>query len=82
MPARRFLRLLICLLLIVPGISFSAALGQALAPVSNLKAGVAKVDITPTTDIPTVGHPRPTKGARDPLRAGVLILDDGQTRAA
>lgn len=51
-------------------------------PVSNLKAGVAKVEITPPDSAPTVGHPRPTKGARDPLRAGVLILDDGKTRAA
>ncbi len=51
-------------------------------PLSNLKVGVAKVVITPPDSAPTVGHPRPTKGARDPLRAGVLILDDGKTRAA
>lgn len=54
------------------------------AVISNLKAGVAKVDITPpdaaTTKI--VGHVREVTGVRDPLRAGVLILDDGETKAA
>ncbi|MBI1321814.1 hypothetical protein GC170_01305 [bacterium] len=64
-------------------IFFSAALrADESKPVSNLKVGVAKVVITPPDSAPTVGHPRPTKGARDPLRAGVLILDDGKTRAA
>jgi hypothetical protein len=58
------------------------AAAQDSKPVSNLKVGVAKVDITPPDSAPTVGHPRPTKGARDPLRAGVLILDDGKTKAA
>jgi neutral ceramidase len=51
---------------------------------SNLKVGVAKVDITPpdaaTTKI--VGHVRQVSGIRDPLRAGVLVLDDGETKAA
>ncbi|MBM3997108.1 MAG: hypothetical protein FJ303_23605 [Planctomycetes bacterium] len=36
---------------------------------SNLRAGV-------------VGHVRPTNGVRDPIRAGVLLLDNGDTRAA
>jgi hypothetical protein len=49
---------------------------------SNLKAGVAKIDITPPADTPVIGHPRKTSGARDPLRAGILLLDDGKTRAA
>lgn len=49
---------------------------------SNLKAAVAKVDITPPPDTPVTGHPRPTLGARDPIRAAVLLLDDGKTRAA
>jgi neutral ceramidase len=51
---------------------------------SNLKAGVAKVDITPdeVTQFEVVGHRRLVNGVRDPLRAGVLILDDGETRAA
>ncbi len=52
--------------------------------VSNLKAGVAKVDITPTdvVGMTVVGHRREVTGVRDPLRAGVLVLDDGETRAA
>ena len=51
---------------------------------SNLKAGSAKVDITPaeTRDVWVTGHRRQVNGARDPLRAGVLVLDDGETRAA
>jgi len=52
--------------------------------VSNLRAGVAKVDITPANpkEIKVVGHVREVKAIRDPLRAGVLMLDDGQTKAA
>lgn len=49
---------------------------------SNLNAGVAKVDITPPADTPVVGHVRPTSGVRDPIRAGVLLLANEQTRAA
>lgn len=52
--------------------------------VSNLKAGVAKADITPAEvkDITVTGHTRVVNGVRDPLRAGVLVLDDGETKAA
>ncbi|MEY4939275.1 MAG: hypothetical protein RIQ93_1010, partial [Verrucomicrobiota bacterium] len=51
---------------------------------SNLRVGVAKVDITPTDVAGTtvVGHRREVTGVRDPLRAGVLLLDDGETKAA
>ena len=51
---------------------------------SNLKVGVAKVDITPAdlAGITVVGHRREVTGVRDPLRADVLILDDGETKAA
>lgn len=51
---------------------------------SPLKAGVAKVDITPdrVEGLTVVGHRRQVTGVRDPLRAGVLLLDDGETRAA
>ena len=49
---------------------------------SNLRAAVAKVDITPPADTPVVGHVRPTNGVRDPIRAGVLLLANEQTRAA
>jgi len=51
---------------------------------SNLRAGVAKVDITPdeTDGVMVTGHRRKVCGVRDPLRAGVLVLDDGETKAA
>lgn len=51
---------------------------------SNLHAGVAKVDITPrdVRDFEVTGHRRKINGVRDPLRAGVLILTDGETKAA
>jgi len=51
---------------------------------SNLRAGVAKVDITPdeTEGVLVTGHRRTVHGVRDPLRAGVLLLDDGETKAA
>ncbi len=51
---------------------------------SNLRAGVAKVDITPDVSqgLDVVGHRRKIFKVRDPLRAGVLVLDDGETKAA
>ena len=51
---------------------------------SNLRAGVAKVDITPKVlpGMKAYGHGRPVTGVRDPLRAGVILLDDGETKAA
>ena len=51
---------------------------------SNLRAGAAKVDITPeeTEGVLVTGHRRTVHGVRDPLRAGVLVLDDGETKAA
>ncbi|MCP4505568.1 MAG: hypothetical protein GY826_04145 [Fuerstiella sp.] len=51
---------------------------------SNLLAGVAKVDITPddVEGMEVTGHRRIVHGVRDPLRAGVLVLSDGSTKAA
>lgn len=51
---------------------------------SNLSAGVAKVDITPqeVRDFEVTGHRRKVNGVRDPLRAGVLLLHDGETHVA
>jgi len=58
--------------------------GGGVFPVeTNLRAGAAKVDITPEVVAGTrvTGHPREVTGVRDPIRAGVLLLDDGETRA-
>ena len=51
---------------------------------SNLRVGVAKSEITPseTDGVMVTGHRRKVFGVRDPLRAGVLVLDDGETKAA
>lgn len=65
--------------------AFAAEVKDGQFPVtSNLRAGVAKVDITPkeTDGVLVTGHRRTVHGVRDPLRAGVLVLDDGDTKAA
>ena len=68
-----------CIGLIVAGFSSHAV---AQAPPSNLKAAVAKVDITPADGTPVVGHVRQVSGVRDPLSAVLLLLDDSRTKAA
>lgn len=53
--------------------------------VSNLRAAAMKVNITPPIGMPLAGYTDRVEGStgiRDPLRAGVLVLDDGSTRAA
>jgi len=79
----------IVLLLVACGWDWPAAVAQQIPDgqftvESNLKAGVAKVDITPakTDGVMVTGHRRKVFGVRDPLRAGVLILDSGTNRAA
>ncbi len=63
---------------------FAAGQDGTFAVQSNLRVGVAKIDITPTEVIGMVvtGHRREVNGVRDPLRAGVLVMDDGETKAA
>lgn len=87
--SRRFV--LLSALLSTCGFALAAPLasaqeaGDGAFPIrSNLKAGVAKVDITPAKveGMTVVGHRRVVNGVRDPLRAGVLVLDDGETKAA
>src|SRR3954465_6836020 len=64
------------------GLGGASAGGGGTFPVeSNLKAAAAKVDITPPPDTLVTGHPRKTSGVRDPIRAGILIVDDGKTKA-
>ncbi|MBE9511106.1 MAG: neutral/alkaline non-lysosomal ceramidase N-terminal domain-containing protein, partial [Bacteroidetes bacterium] len=54
-------------------------------PLTNLKAGVGKVDITPPIEIPLGGYQGrqgPATGIHDPLYAVVFVFDDGENRAA
>ena len=72
-------------LVVIAACGDAFAVGDGKFPVrSNLKAGVAKVDITPekTSGVTVTGHRRKVFGVRDRLRAGVLVLDDGTTKAA
>ena len=51
----------------------------------QLRAGAARLDITPRTPIDLVGYSRrcdPADGVRHRLTAGALVLDDGRTRLA
>jgi neutral ceramidase len=87
MSYRTFARTLApCLLVAVPLLSVRAAerMDGQFPVESNLRAGVAKVDITPhdTDGVMVTGHRRMVHGVRDPLRAGVLVLSDGETQAA
>jgi len=49
---------------------------------SNLRAAATRLDITPPDGTPVVGHVRDVNGARDPLHAVLLLLDDSRTKAA
>lgn len=73
---------IICLLVVCPQCAQGA--DGSFAVRSNLRAGVSKVDITPNNvrDFEVTGHRRKVTGVRDPLRAGVLVLSDGVTKAA
>jgi hypothetical protein len=83
-PIRSGSGLLLLAALFAPSTAVGADSDAAFPLKSNLRAGVAKVDITPakTQGVTVVGHHRVVHGVRDPLRAGVLILDDGEARAA
>ena len=54
-------------------------------PLTNLKAGAAKVDITPPISVPLGGYADregPATGIRDPLYAVTIVFDDGDNRTA
>ncbi len=52
-------------------------------PATTLKAGVAKVDITPPVGVPLWGYElRASTGTLDPLYARVLVLEVGDKRLA
>lgn len=59
------------------------ALPAALAA-GDLRMGFGEADITPPLGTPMAGyyHERPTEGVADPLKAKVMVLDDGTTRVA
>ena len=62
-----------------------AALLPAAAAAGPLKAGVARVDITPPIGLTMYGYGGRKAGAtgvRDPLMARVLVLEAGETRIA
>ncbi|MCA9179306.1 MAG: hypothetical protein KDB14_32835 [Planctomycetales bacterium] len=86
MPALQPKRLpLTCVWLALVVVASPAAADDGSFPVkSNLQAGVAKVEITPekVAGLIAAGHRREVNGVRDPLRAGVLVLTDGETKAA
>lgn len=68
-----------CLLIIAYGLLTASASGV------TLRAGVAKVDITPPTGLPMWGYfarKMPSKGILDPLYARVLVLEVGEKRLA
>lgn len=56
------------------------------AAAAELRAGVARVEITPSTLMPMYGYAKrkcgPADGTHDPLFAKVLVLDAGGTRMA
>src|SRR5439155_14050598 len=71
------------------GTAFMIALGlTASAPGAMLRAGVAKVDITPPPGLPMYGYFDRIKnnqlatGTLDPLEARALVLEAGDRRAA
>jgi neutral ceramidase len=72
--------LLLCALLDLP--STARADDMTFKVESNLRAAVAKIDITPPAGTPIAGHVRSYNGIRGSLHAVILLLDDGRTKAA
>ena len=65
------------------GFLFAAACAHAAAP-GPLQVGMATVDITPPVPARMSGYfvERLATGTRDPLQAKVMVLAQGETRAA
>ena len=63
-----------------------ALLVPAAAPAAELKAGIARVEITPSTLMSMYGYSNrkcgPANGTHDPLFAKVLVLETGDSRMA
>jgi neutral ceramidase len=64
-------------------LAFLVLLTSRWLPAAALKAGVAKVDITPPVGVPLWGYElRDSTGTLDPLYARVLVLEAGDKRLA
>jgi neutral ceramidase len=63
-----------------------AVLMPGVASAGELKAGIARVEITPSTFMPMYGYANrkcgPANGTHDPLFAKVLVLEAGESRMA
>ena len=63
-----------------------ALLVPAAASAAELKAGIARVEITPSAFMPMYGYANrkcgPANGTHDPLFAKVLVLEAGDSRMA
>lgn len=68
----------------VPRILSLAFCTAILASASDLKVGVAWVDITPKLGTPMAGYysERGAEGIHDPLKAKAMVLQSGETKAA
>jgi len=71
--------------LCVPALAQPAQGGWDAVPLTALKAGAAEVDITPEKPVQLAGYAERTglsTGVHDPLKASVVVFDDGRSRAA
>ena len=85
------LRNLLLILVTVHGLALAFCVPQAngqksdTVPLTDIKAGVGKVDITPPIGVHLVGYgdrKGPSTDIHSPLHAVVIVFDDGKTRAA
>jgi neutral ceramidase len=82
------LKRLCCLLLASWALPAAAQPGSGpwnAVPLSDLRVGIADVDITPTPGTALAGYSSrggPSTGVHDRLRATAVVFDDGQARAA
>src|SRR5690606_15851829 len=65
----------------------SAAFASVSAPVTNLRAGAARIDITPAQEaaLPFSGYGNrvlPAEGVHDNLHVRAIVVDDGTSQAA
>ena len=67
-------------------LALAAAIGAPTPAQAQLRAGVASVEITPSTLMPMYGYANrrcgPANGTHDPLMAKVLVLEAGASRMA